>query len=74
MKKQCGFWFVHAKAKNGHEAVNVAVAAFTERSARMQARRCIGAGFYIKEANPICYAHAWVMNHTWFAAPAPEER
>jgi predicted mannosyl-3-phosphoglycerate phosphatase (HAD superfamily) len=62
---QTRFWFVHARAKAGGEHVNLAVAAFTERSAKRQARIALGAGFDIEAPAPVRYAHAWVMNHGW---------
>lgn len=65
MSEHPTFWFVHARAKSGGEAVNLAVAAFTERSARVQARKRLGPGFAIDGVNPVRYAHAWVLNHAW---------
>ena len=63
MKEQARFWFVHAR--NSRETVNLAVAAFTERSARVQARKRLGPRFTITEVGSVDYAHAWVMHHGW---------
>lgn len=70
MKQQAHFWFVHAKV--GNQAVNLAVSAFTERSARIQARKRLGLGkdVVIDEASRVIYAHAWVINHGWFPKAA----
>lgn len=65
MKEQTRFWFVHAKAQNPTESVALAVAAFTERSARRQVRRTLGKGFVIVDVSPIPYPHAWVVNLVW---------
>jgi hypothetical protein len=63
MVEQARFWFVHAE--QGGEHVNLAVAAFTERSARVQARKLLGPGYTISEVDPVLYAHAWVMDLEW---------
>lgn len=63
MKEQARFWFVHAK--HGGISINLAVSAFTERSARMQARKRLGPSCMIVEANPVVFAHAWVIDHGW---------
>lgn len=65
MKEQCRFWFVHARVKDGMDVVNLAVAAFTQRSARVQARKRLGPHFTIEEPSAIIYADAWVLDHGW---------
>jgi hypothetical protein len=54
------FWFVQVElsAKPLRHA-SYAVAAFTERSARVQTRKRIGKGPKIIRVNPVDYAHAW---------------
>jgi len=55
------FWFVRAR-RDGEPEVCLAVAAFTARSARVQARKQLGPEFVIEEPAPVCYAHAWVID------------
>jgi hypothetical protein len=69
--EQTLFWFVHARHEQRH--VKVAVAAFTERSARVQARKLLnlsqGSQFTIEQVSPVTYAHAWVIDYGWLGAP-----
>ena len=65
MKPQCWFWFVHAKG--GSQDVGLAVAAFTERSARRQARKQLGPAFEIGPISAVGYAHAWPIDVGWRA-------
>lgn len=67
MKAQTRFWFVHARV--GNKPVNLAVAAFTERSAKVQARKRLGPQATIEQVTAVVYAHAWVMNHGWRPEP-----
>lgn len=62
-RRQAQFWFVHARV--GREDVALAVAAFTERSARVQARKTLGADSEIEGVTAVPYAHAWVVNLGW---------
>lgn len=62
-KPQALFWFAHAKL--GREDVSMAVAAFTERSAKMQVRKRLGKQGVIERISPVPYAHAWVMQLCW---------
>ncbi len=61
MKQQCFAWFVAVDTIDGkvtRQAVYI-VAAFTERSARRQARAAHGKQGTITRVGPIDYAHAW---------------
>jgi len=60
MNEQARFWFVDAV--NSTERLCLAVAAFTERSAKIQARKQLGGEWVIKDASPVKYAHAWVID------------
>ncbi len=72
MKQQAPCWFVHGM--RGKERVHLAVAAFTERSARVKARKRIGPTFAIREIIPITFGQAWVIDHGWRStADAPTE-
>jgi len=57
--KQALFWFVHSR-RDGLETC-LAVAAFTARSARVQARKRLGPDSEILGVSPVAYAHAWVI-------------
>lgn len=57
---QMGFWFIHAT--RDELKMCLAVAAFTERSAKVQARKALGPRAVITAANPVCYAHAWFID------------
>ena len=63
MKEQTRFWFAHVQVDEKKLAVGVA--AFTERSARMQVRKLLGPEAYIGGISPVSYAHAWVLDLTW---------
>jgi hypothetical protein len=69
MSEQPSFWFVEAHV--GKEHVGLAVAAFTERSARVQARKRIGRDAVIAGVSPVRYAHAWVINFGWRLSAVP---
>ncbi len=62
-KPQTLFWFVHANY--GAKGVCFAVAAFTERSARVQARKQLGPKGVITDVQPVPYAHAWPIDFMW---------
>ena len=55
------FWFVRAR-RDGEPEVCLAVAAFTARSARVQARKQLGTDFVIEDPVPVCYANAWLID------------
>lgn len=59
MDKQARFWFGYAR-RDG-VSIGLAVAAFTERSARLQVRKLLGASARI-ELSPMRYAHAWKID------------
>lgn len=54
------FWFGHARL-NGR-TLALAVAAFTERSARMHIRKRLGPAAQIDDVQPVVYAHAWLID------------
>jgi len=60
MREQARFWFVHSRL-DGRETC-LAVAAFTARSARVQARKRLGPDSEILEVSPVEYAHAWIID------------
>ncbi len=60
-KPQALFWFVTAVVA-GDRQIGLAVAAFTENSARRQARKRLGSGAAIKEVAKVLYAHAWAID------------
>lgn len=76
MTETAKFWYVHAVLSgkshdfDARREICLAVAAFTERSARMQARKRLGKAAIIKEVGPVQYAHAWVIDHSF---PTPTE-
>ncbi len=62
MSETPSFWYVEATlGVGGH--VSLAVAAFTERSARIQARKRLGKTVTIDRVGLVEYAHAWVISH-----------
>ncbi len=64
-------WFVHVRLTlKPARKVAYIVAAYTERSARVQARKRLGKGPVITEVNRVPYAHAWRID---FADVLPPE-
>lgn len=65
MKEQTRFWFVHARYHT--TPMCLAVAAFTERSARVQATEAMGPHGTIESVTAVPYAHAWKIDLGWQA-------
>lgn len=59
--EQMRFWFVDARSDDS-ASVCVAVAAWTERSARVQARKLLGPDWVIDPPKPVQFAHAWLID------------
>jgi hypothetical protein len=72
VREQARFWFVHAKAGSGESAC-LAVAAFTERSAKAQARKAMGPGWTF-EATAVYYAHVWEIRFGRLRLPVTEKQ
>ncbi len=60
-------WYVHVRlTEKPRRDAGYIVAAFTERSAKVQTRKRVGSTAKILDANPVAYAHAWRID---FAEP-----